>query len=140
MGSQARILYSNEEGRASIALAFNKAVSDGRLKVRLVISTDYIIVPFPDPRWEPAPACVYHTESLDGISCSHSVLCLLGSSYCKSCDQGYKSCDQGYKSCDQGYMSCDQGYKSCDCHTGITQGPVVLSRDHHDVSGTDRYV
>ena len=21
----------------------------------------------------------------------------------------------------------------------VTQGPVVLSRDHHDVSGTDRY-
>ena len=50
MGSQARILYSNEEGRASIALAFNKAVSDGRLKVCLVILTDYIIVPFPDHR------------------------------------------------------------------------------------------
>ena len=38
MGSQARILYSNEEGRVSIALAFNKAVSDGRLKVHLVSS------------------------------------------------------------------------------------------------------
>jgi len=35
VGSQARILYSNEEGRTSIALAFNKAVADGRLKVRL---------------------------------------------------------------------------------------------------------
>ena len=44
VGSQARILYSNEEGRASIALAFNKAVSDGRLKVHLVSSTDCIIV------------------------------------------------------------------------------------------------
>ena len=27
---------------------------------------------------------------------------------------------------------------SHDCHT-VSQGPVVLSRDHHDVSGTDRY-
>ena len=44
VGSQARILYSNEEGRVSIALAFNKAVSDGRLKVHLVSSTDCIIV------------------------------------------------------------------------------------------------
>ena len=44
MGSQARILYSNEEGRVSIALAFNKAVSDGRLKVRLASSTGCIIL------------------------------------------------------------------------------------------------
>ena len=35
VGSQARILYSNAEGRVAIALAFNKAVADGRLKVRL---------------------------------------------------------------------------------------------------------
>ena len=33
VGSQARILYSNEEGRVAIALAFNQAVADGRLKV-----------------------------------------------------------------------------------------------------------
>ena len=33
VGSQARILYSNEEGRIAIALAFNKAVADGKLKV-----------------------------------------------------------------------------------------------------------
>ena len=33
VGSQARILYANEEGRIAIALAFNKAVGEGRLKV-----------------------------------------------------------------------------------------------------------
>ncbi len=33
VGSQARILYSNEEGRIAVALSFNKAVADGRLKV-----------------------------------------------------------------------------------------------------------
>ena len=33
VGSQARILYSNEEGRVKIALAFNQAVADGKLKV-----------------------------------------------------------------------------------------------------------
>ena len=35
VGSQARILYSNEEGRIALATAFNKAVADGRLKVGL---------------------------------------------------------------------------------------------------------
>ena len=36
VGSQARILYSNEEGRVRIALAFNKAIGEGRLKVKTV--------------------------------------------------------------------------------------------------------
>ena len=34
VGSQARILYSNEKGRIALATSFNKAVADGRLKVR----------------------------------------------------------------------------------------------------------
>lgn len=34
VGSQARILYSDQFGRIAIALAFNKAVREGRLKVR----------------------------------------------------------------------------------------------------------
>ena len=33
VGSQARILYSNEEGRVEIALAFNKAIADGKIMV-----------------------------------------------------------------------------------------------------------
>lgn len=33
VGSQARILYSDQEGRVAVALAFNKAVRDGKLKV-----------------------------------------------------------------------------------------------------------
>ena len=36
VGSQARILYSNHEGRIRIALSFNKAISDGRLKVSIM--------------------------------------------------------------------------------------------------------
>ena len=36
VGSQARILYSNAEGRIAIALAFNKAVMEGKLKVLCV--------------------------------------------------------------------------------------------------------
>ena len=34
VGSQARILYSDQVGRVKIALAFNEAVATGKLKVR----------------------------------------------------------------------------------------------------------
>ena len=33
VGSQARILYSDDKGRTAIAAAFNKAVAEGQLKV-----------------------------------------------------------------------------------------------------------
>ena len=33
VGSQARILYSDQKGRTAIALAFNNAVTDRKLKV-----------------------------------------------------------------------------------------------------------
>ena len=35
VGSQARILYSDQVGRVKIALAFNEAVAAGKLKVSL---------------------------------------------------------------------------------------------------------
>uniref|UniRef100_A0A915AI08 Urocanate hydratase n=3 Tax=Parascaris univalens TaxID=6257 RepID=A0A915AI08_PARUN len=41
VGSQARILYSDQQGRNAIALAFNKAIADGRLKGAVVISRDH---------------------------------------------------------------------------------------------------
>jgi urocanate hydratase len=41
VGSQARILYSDSKGRIEIALAFNKAVSEGKLKGPVVISRDH---------------------------------------------------------------------------------------------------
>ncbi len=41
VGSQARILYSNEPGRIAIALAFNKAVRDGILKGPVVLGRDH---------------------------------------------------------------------------------------------------
>ena len=37
VGSQARILYCNEVGRVAIAMAFNKAIQDGRIKVRAIL-------------------------------------------------------------------------------------------------------
>ena len=41
VGSQARILYADSEGRTRIALAFNKAVADGRLKGPVVLGRDH---------------------------------------------------------------------------------------------------
>lgn len=41
VGSQARILYADAPGRALIALAFNKAVRDGRLSAPVVLGRDH---------------------------------------------------------------------------------------------------
>jgi len=41
VGSQARILYSDQRGRVALAQAFNKAISEGRLKGCVVISRDH---------------------------------------------------------------------------------------------------
>ena len=41
VGSQARILYADYEGRTKIALAFNKAVADGRLSAPVVLGRDH---------------------------------------------------------------------------------------------------
>ncbi|XP_050412129.1 urocanate hydratase isoform X1 [Patella vulgata] len=41
VGSQARILYSNQQGRQAIALAFNKAVADGQITAPIAISRDH---------------------------------------------------------------------------------------------------
>ncbi len=41
VGSQARILYADAKGRTEIALAFNKAVRDGRLKAPVVLGRDH---------------------------------------------------------------------------------------------------
>ncbi|XP_069563760.1 urocanate hydratase [Brachyistius frenatus] len=41
VGSQARILYSDQRGRVGIALAVNRAVADGRVSAPVVISRDH---------------------------------------------------------------------------------------------------
>jgi urocanate hydratase len=41
VGSQARILYADAEGRIAIADAFNKAVAEGKLKAPVVIGRDH---------------------------------------------------------------------------------------------------
>ncbi|KAL9652593.1 hypothetical protein ABK040_000160 [Willaertia magna] len=41
VGSQARILYSDIEGRMKISLEFNKAIREGRIKGQIVLSRDH---------------------------------------------------------------------------------------------------
>lgn len=41
VGSQARILYADAEGRIKIALAFNKAIQEGRLSAPVVLGRDH---------------------------------------------------------------------------------------------------
>lgn len=41
VGSQARILYADAEGRAKIALAFNEAIAAGKLKAPVVLGRDH---------------------------------------------------------------------------------------------------
>lgn len=41
VGSQARILYSDEEGRIKIALAFNKAIKSGKVSAPIVLGRDH---------------------------------------------------------------------------------------------------
>ena len=41
VGSQARILYADAEGRMEIAAAFNRAIADGRLKGEVVLGRDH---------------------------------------------------------------------------------------------------
>ena len=41
VGSQARILYADSDGRIEIALAFNKAIRDGRIKSPIILGRDH---------------------------------------------------------------------------------------------------
>jgi len=41
VGSQARILYADAEGRIKIALAFNKAIREGKIKMPIVLGRDH---------------------------------------------------------------------------------------------------
>lgn len=43
VGSQARILYSDRDGRIALALAFNKAVADGKLHVSFCNTPDQLL-------------------------------------------------------------------------------------------------
>ena len=51
VGSQARILYADRDGRRMIAEAFNQAVADGRLKGPIVLGRDHHDVSGTDSPW-----------------------------------------------------------------------------------------
>ncbi len=51
VGSQARILYSDDEGRRAIAAAFNAAVADGRVSAPIVLGRDHHDVSGTDSPW-----------------------------------------------------------------------------------------
>lgn len=51
VGSQARILYADDEGRRRIAEAFNEAIADGRLRGPVVLGRDHHDVSGTDSPW-----------------------------------------------------------------------------------------
>ncbi len=51
VGSQARILYADDEGRRAIAQAFNAAVADGRISAPVVLGRDHHDVSGTDSPW-----------------------------------------------------------------------------------------
>lgn len=51
VGSQARILYADDEGRRAIAQAFNAAVADGRLSAPVILGRDHHDVSGTDSPW-----------------------------------------------------------------------------------------
>lgn len=51
VGSQARILYSDAEGRIAIAVAFNEAIRSGRISAPVVLSRDHHDVSGADSPW-----------------------------------------------------------------------------------------
>jgi len=51
VGSQARILYADDEGRRAIARAFNAAVADGRISAPVVLGRDHHDVSGTDSPW-----------------------------------------------------------------------------------------
>jgi urocanate hydratase len=51
VGSQARILYADDEGRRAIARAFNTAIADGRLSAPVILGRDHHDVSGTDSPW-----------------------------------------------------------------------------------------
>jgi len=73
VGSKARILYSNEEGRKAIALAFNKAVKNGKLKGPIVLGRDHHDVSGTDSPYRET-ANIYDGSSLTADMAIHNVI------------------------------------------------------------------
>ena len=61
VGSQARILYSDQKGRVAIAVAFNQAIARGKIKV-----THSVLQAGSFP-WAPALGCWHCPEALGSV-------------------------------------------------------------------------
>ena len=94
-------MYSDQKGRIAIALAFNKAVADGQLKVNTQKMSDHLY----------KNGCTYLAKVYFRMLLKETLHIPSGSAFRDTQDLSFSFLSQ--------------------------QGPVVLSRDHHDVSGTD---
>jgi urocanate hydratase len=73
VGSQARILYSDEEGRKQIALAFNAAVREGRVSAPIVFGRDHHDVSGTDSPYRET-ANIYDGSSVCADMAVHNVI------------------------------------------------------------------
>jgi len=73
VGSKARILYSNEEGRKAIALAFNRAIANGELKGPVVLGRDHHDVSGTDSPYRET-ANIYDGSNLTADMAIHNVI------------------------------------------------------------------
>lgn len=98
VGSQARILYSDQNGRKEIATAFNEAVGSKKLKVCT---------------WKIGKKLVDCTQVLFKVYTHYVYVIIIYYEYVPF------------------------PFTLAFAFICFSQGPVVISRDHHDVSGTD---
>ena len=73
VGSQARILYANEQGRVDIATAFNKAIRDGSISAPIVLGRDHHDVSGTDSPFRET-ANIYDGSSLCADMAVHNVI------------------------------------------------------------------
>ncbi len=73
VGSQARILYADAEGRTRIAAAFNEAIKDGRLSAPVVLGRDHHDVSGTDSPYRET-ANIYDGSSFCADMAVHNVI------------------------------------------------------------------
>ena len=73
VGSQARILYADSEGRTKIALAFNEAIRDGRLSGPVVLGRDHHDVSGTDSPYRET-SNIYDGSNLTADMAVHNVI------------------------------------------------------------------
>ncbi len=73
VGSQARILYADSEGRTKIAQAFNRAIADGRLSAPVVLGRDHHDVSGTDSPYRET-SNIYDGSNLTADMAIHNVI------------------------------------------------------------------